>query len=189
MKRVARIRKELYYANQKLNKLNESLNDTNVRLEDSNEIKEKYIAYSFDLCSNYIDKIESLKNNLNKKVQTKKIDEVAKILSSNELLSNELKEFYYNFDNMFLGIYPTFVEEFNQLLSESEKIKVKQGELLSPELRIFALIRLGIIDSNKIAGYLHYSLSTIYNYRTKIKNKSAVPRDEFEERVMKIGTI
>jgi len=187
MKRVARIRKELYQANQRLNKLNENLNETNIRLEESNDIKVKYIAYSFDLCSNYIDKIEGLKNSLNKKIQTRRMDEVARILSSNELISKELKDFYHNFDNMFLGIYPTFIDDFNKLLISTDKIKVKHGELLSPELRIFALVRLGISDSNKIASYLHYSLSTIYNYRTKIKNKSAVPREEFEDWVMKIG--
>lgn len=189
MKRVAKIRKELYHANQDLSKLNDDLHQVNISLGDANNIKEKYIAYSFDLCSNYIDKIEKFKNSLNKRFQTKKIDDIAKILSSDDLISNELKEFYHNFDKMFLGIYPTFVEEFNSLLSCDEKLKIKEGELLSPELRIFALIRLGIKDSTRIASYLHYSMSTIYNYRTKVKSKSNIPRDEFEDQVMLIGNI
>lgn len=189
MKRVAKIRKELYRANLALNKLNNDLHQVNIALEDANNIKERYIAYSFDLCSNYIDKIEKFKNSLNKRFQTKKVDDIARMLSSDELISNELKEFYHNFDRMFLDIYPTFVEEFNSLLIDDQNLKIKEGDLLSPELRIFALIRLGIKDSTRIASYLHYSMSTIYNYRTKVKSKSNIPRDEFEDHVMLIGNI
>lgn len=189
MKRVAKIRKELYVVNKNLSNLNEDLHSVNLNLEEANHVKEQYITYSFDLCSNYIDKIEKFKNSLNKRFQTKKIDDMAKILASDELISSELKEFYNNFDKMFLGIYPTFVEDFNQLLIPDKSIKVKEGELLSPELRIFALIRLGIKDSSRIANYLHYSMSTIYNYRTKIKGRSDIPREQFEDYVMKIGSI
>lgn len=188
VKRLAKIKRTLYYANQELNGLNNNLLNTNEHLDESNKIKENYIAYSFDLCSNYIKKIEDFNNLLYKKVQLRKFDEIAKILSSHDIVSNELKEFYNNFDNMFLGIYPTFVDDFNKLLLPEEQIKLKSGESLTPELRIFALIRLGINDSSRIANYLHYSLSTIYNYRTKMRNKAAVPRDEFENYVMRIAT-
>ena len=99
----------------------------------------------------------------------------------------ELKEFYANFDNTFLQLFPTFVEDFNTLLAEGEQIYPKANERMSTELRIFALIRLGITDSVKIAQFLRYSVTTIYNYRTKVRNKAAGDRDQLEQEVMKIG--
>ena len=112
-----------------------------------------------------------------------------KTLKSTAFVDNELEELYKNFDNIFLSLYPTFVEDFNTLLISEEQVVLKPGELLNTELRIFALIRLGITDSVKIASFLRYSLSTIYNYRTKARNKAAVLRDEFENLVMRIGII
>ena len=103
-------------------------------------------------------------------------------------MDNELMEFYKNFDQSFLRLYPDFVYEFNNLLLDEEKIGLKKDELLNTELRIFALIRLGIDNSAKIAELLHYSANTIYNYRAKIKNKAKVSRNDFENRVKKIGT-
>ena len=89
----------------------------------------------------------------------------------------------------FLHLYPNFVEDFNNLLVEQERFVLKPNELLNVELRIFALVRLGISDSSKIAKFLRYSANTIYSYRTRVRNKSLVPRDEFELMVMKIGDI
>lgn len=117
------------------------------------------------------------------------MEDLYKMLKSTAFVDNELEDLYKNFDNIFLNIYPTFVQDFNSLLIREEQVVLKPGELLNTELRIFALIRLGITDSVKIAGFLRYSLSTIYNYRTKARNKAAVSRDEFENMVMKIGTI
>ena len=93
-----------------------------------------------------------------------------------------------NFDKTFLLLFPNFIGDFTSLLTDTDDIKLKQGELMNTELRIFALIRLGISDSGKISEFLRYSLSTIYNYRTKLRNKSLGPRDEFEANVMRIGT-
>ena len=104
-----------------------------------------------------------------------------------EFIEEELKEFYANFDNTFLQLFPTFVEDFNTLLAEGEQIYPKVNERMSTELRIFALIRLGITDSVKIAQFLRYSVTTIYNYRTKVRNKAAGDRDQLEQEVMKIG--
>ncbi len=106
------------------------------------------------------------------------------------MIDQELKELYKLFDNIFLHLYPNFVEEFNSLLLEEEQFNLKPNELLNVELRIFALIRLGITDSSRIANFLHYSVNTIYNYRTRVRNKAAVPpRDKFESLVRKIGVI
>lgn len=198
MKRVARIRKELYRTNVKLNELNDELQGTNsqlhivnkelseanTNLSEANQIKEAYIGHFLDLCSTYINKLEKYQNTLNKKAVEKKLDELYKMLKSSDMINNELKELYENFDNIFLHLYPNFVEEFNSLLLDEEKFVLKPNELLNVELRIFALIRLGITDSSKIASFLHYSANTIYSYRTRVRNKAAVPRDDFENRVM-----
>lgn len=203
MKKITRIRKELDHTNLKLNELNrdlqltvDQLNKTNKKLSEvndelseSNEIKETYIGHFLDLCSTYINKLEKYQNTLNNKAAERKLDELFRILKSHDMIDQELKELYKLFDNIFLHLYPNFVEEFNSLLLEEERFVLKANELLNVELRIFALIRLGITDSSRIANFLHYSANTIYNYRTRVRNKAAVPRDKFESLVMKIGVI
>jgi len=196
MKKVSRIRAELYETSQKLAELNKDITEANnryqernVQLLESNHIKEEYIAHFFNLCSAYINKLENYRVILNKKATAKQFDEIYKMLKSTTLVDNELEELYKNFDIIFLNLYPTFVKDFNALLINEEQIVLKQGEVLNTELRIFALIRLGITDSIKIAAFLRYSLSTIYNYRTRARNKAVVSRNDFEEMVMKIGLI
>ncbi|MNE44367.1 hypothetical protein D3C80_1385890 [compost metagenome] len=196
MKKVTRIKEELFVTNEKLAQLNkeisstnEQLNERNAELSESNHIKEEYIAHFFDLCSTYINKLEGYRKELNKKVSDKKLEELFKMLKSTKVVDNELEELYNNFDSIFLNLYPTFVNDFNSFLIPDEQVVLKQGELLNTELRIFALIRLGITDSVKIAAFLRYSLSTIYNYRTKARNKAIVSRDEFEKMVARIGSI
>ena len=196
MKKVSRIRGELYETSHKLAELNKDITETNSQLQErnaqlseSNHIKEEYIAHFFSLCSAYINKLENYRIILNKKATAKQFDEIYKMLKSTTLVDNELEELYKNFDIIFLNLYPTFVKDFNDLLIKEEQIVLKQGELLNTELRIFALIRLGITDSVKIAAFLRYSLSTIYNYRTRARNKAAVSRNDFEEMVIKIGII
>lgn len=195
MKKVSRIRTELFETSQKLAELNKDITETNsqlqesnLQLSESNLVKEEYIAHFFSLCSTYINKLENYRIILNKKATAKQFDEIYKILKSTTLVDNELEELYKNFDIIFLNLYPTFVKDFNTLLIPEEQIVLKQNELLNTELRIFALIRLGITDSVKIAAFLRYSLSTIYNYRTRARNKAAVSRNDFEEMVMKIGS-
>jgi DNA-binding NarL/FixJ family response regulator len=114
--------------------------------------------------------------------------ELKRELSKNDLVDEELVYFYEMFDNAFLRLYPNFVSEFNSLLEEDARIELKKDEKLNTELRIFALIRLGINDSSKIAALLRYSVNTIHNYRAKVKNKACVSREEFEERIKKIGS-
>jgi len=196
MKKVTRIKEQLSktteqleLSNSEITKTNEKLQFLNQQLSESNQIKEEYIAYFFDTCSAYINKLEDYRKNLNKKAKDNQLDELFKTLRSNTLIENELEELYRNFDQIFLNLYPSFVTDFNSLLIPEEKIVMKKGELLNTELRIFALIRLGITDSVKIAAFLRYSLSTIYNYRTKTRNKAAESRDLFENRVANIGEI
>ena len=108
------------------------------------------------------------------------------MVRSHEMLDAGLKDLYDNFDSAFLQLFPGFVEQFNALLRPEERIVLRPGELLNTELRIFALIRLGISDSSQIAEFLHYSANTIYNYRARVKGRAAVAREDFEKRVMEI---
>lgn len=208
IKKLSRARKELHEVNIKLKELNQNLSlaneqqkelnydlqnansrlaDLNRELCEANHIKEEYIGHFLDLCSTYIDKLEDYRKLVNRKVSSGQIDDLFKLSKSSRIIDAELKEFYMNFDTTFLKLYPNFVQEFNALLAEGEQFTIRKGDLLNTELRIFALIRLGINDSSKIANFLRYSAQTIYNYRTKVKNKAAGSREEFEENVMKIG--
>jgi len=201
MKRVNRVRRELFELNQKLQVLNQQLNTANDELHttnsevlsmnselaETNHIKEAYIGEFLNLCSLYIDKLEKYQISLNKMVMAKKIEELKQMLKSRDMIDHEVRELYATFDHVFLHLYPNFVEDFNALLVADMQVVLKPNEVLSPELRIFALIRLGITDSAKIARFLHYSTNTIYTYRTKFRNKAAVPREDFDELVTKIG--
>ncbi|MDR1341720.1 MAG: DUF6377 domain-containing protein [Prevotellaceae bacterium] len=191
--RVSRIRRKLYDTNVTMRQMNQSMlraNDElqklNARLQEANRVKEEYIAQFFDMCSAYIDKWEDYRKALNRKAIAHRYDELARMLRYNTIVDEERKKFYETFDSIFLHLYPCFVEEFNTLLAPDKQFAPKQGEALSTELRIFALIRLGICDSMKIASFLRYSSSTVYNYRTQIRNR-AISRDDFEQNVMKIG--
>ncbi len=180
---------KLQNLNQDLNQANDKLKHLNETLSESNRVKEEYIGLYLSICSSYIDKIETLKNTVSKEITKGQVAQLLAYTKSTALIDKEVKDFYNNFDNTFLHLYPNFVEEFNALLLPEERIELKFGELLNTELRIFALIRLGITDSSKIAGLLRYSVNTIYNYRAKIKNKSAVPRNDLEDFVAKIGGV
>ncbi|MFC5681886.1 DUF6377 domain-containing protein [Flavobacterium sp. MAHUQ-51] len=195
MKKLSKAKKEISLANaqflelnKELNSFNEKLNETNITLQEANLVKEIYIGRYMDQCSVYIRKLDEYRRKLNVIVSSGKTVELVKAVKSKEFIDIELKEFYHNFDKTFLLLFPNFIEEFSSLLSDTDDIKLKHGELMNTELRIFALIRLGISDSVKIAEFLRYSLSTIYNYRTKLRNKALGPRDEFEANVMQIGT-
>lgn len=181
------IKRQLSHTNGQLMHLNDELQEKNSQLSDSNAIKEQYIARFFDLCSMYIDKMEEYRKSLNKLAQNRKMDELFKQLKSTTMMENELDELYKNFDAVFLNLYPTFVADFNALLVEDERVVLKQEDLLNKELRIYALLRLGITDNIKIASFLRCSLSTVYNYRTKARNKAAISREDFEKMVMRIG--
>ena len=123
---------------------------------------------------------------VNKKITAGQTEELLKMVRSHEAMDAGLKELYHHFDTAFLNLFPDFVEKFNQLLLPEARIVLRKGELLNTELRIFALIRLGIDDSSQIAEFLRYSVNTIYNYRAKVKNKARISREDFEIRLMQI---
>lgn len=194
MKKVAAARREVIDANKRLKELNDELHLSNAQLKEANHsiaensyLKEEYIGRYMDQCSVYLEKIDNYRRSLGKIAATGNVEELYKNIKSSKFIEGELKEFYTNFDNTFLQLFPTFVEDFNALLADDEQISLKAGERMNTELRIFALIRLGITDSVKIAQFLRYSVTTIYNYRTKVRNKAAGDRDLLEQEVMTIG--
>ena len=178
---------ELESFNAKLHSMNNELKARNLEVAEANHIKEEYIAYFLDQCSKYIVKLDNYRKMVYKKLNEKQYDELLKTTRDNTLKDTESKELFANFDTMFINLFPDFLDRFNELLVEDEQIVLKKEEVLNTELRIYALIRLGICDSSKIANFLGYSVNTIYNYRTKMKNKSRVSRDDFELHVKKIG--
>lgn len=193
IKKLSAARNHLQTANNQLNALNEELKEmnhclsaTNAELSESNQIKEEYIARFIKLCSTYINRLDAYRRMVNKKISAGQIAELLKITRSQDALDEELEELYANFDTAFLHLFPDFVKKFNELLLDNEQIILKKNELLNTELRIFALIRLGIEDSSQIAEFLRYSVNTIYNYRAKVKNKARGSREDFEDLVRKI---
>ena len=194
MKKVAAARREVIDANKRLKELNDELHLSNAQLKEANHsiaensyLKEEYIGRYMDQCSVYLEKMDNYRRSLGKIAATGNVEELYKNIKSSKFIEGELKEFYTNFDNTFLQLFPTFVEDFNALLADDEQISLKAGERMNTELRIFALIRLGITDSVKIAQFLRYSVTTIYNYRTKVRNNAAGDRDLLEQEVMTIG--
>lgn len=180
---------ELSKAKDMLADVNIKLNDANNKLSESNYVKEEYIGYVFSICSSYISKLEEYRKNISRKLKAGHIDDVRMITSNTTIVHSELKKFYNSFDAIFLNVYPDFVDDFNSLLREEERIILKEGELLNTELRIYALVRLGINDSVKISEFLHCSPQTVYNNRFKTRNKAMIPKDEFDERVRFLGKI
>ena len=186
-KGLQKVNERLFSLNEELEEVNRHLRSTNLELSESNLIKEAYIARFFKLCSVYVDRLQAYRKLVNKKLQRGQVAELLKMTHlSNDIVTVEVQELYANFDSAFLHLFPNFVESLNALLLPDEQIVLKPDELLNTELRIFALIRLGIKDSSQIAELLHYSVNTIYNYRSRVKTKARVSRDDFEDLVAKI---
>ena len=177
---------DLAESNEKLTNANAKVTSVNSQLNESNQIKEAYIGRFLALCSDYVDRMDKERKQASKLVKAHKIDELSKLLRSTEQKDKDVEELYGYFDKTFLNIFPTFVENFNALLKPEYRVEVESGTL-NTTLRIFALIRLGIDDSSKIASFLHYSVNTIYNYRARTKNGCLGDRDSFEEEVKKLG--
>ncbi|MGL4853512.1 MAG: DUF6377 domain-containing protein [Phocaeicola sp.] len=189
MGKMSRIKREVSIINTRLINLNKLLNESNSKLTEANRVKEQYIAQFFELCSDYIDKMENNRKIRYKLIVNRKIEELTMLLKSTTNIKNEAEELFRNFDSIFLGLYPTFVAEFNALLNPEEQIVLKADDLLNRELRIYALLRLGITDNFKIASFLRCSMSTVYNYRTRARNKAIISRDDFEDSILRIGSI
>lgn len=211
MRSLKRSRRELHKANDELHsrvgelqEVRSRLNEANARLEENyssarkgvealtltNEAREKMICDLFSICSNNISKIDDFRRQVSRRIVAGRYDEAYELVKSPEMTQSELREFYANFDRIFLQIYPDFVDDFNTLLRPDERIvpTPRGDEKLTTELRIYALVRLGINDSVKISRFLHLSSQTVYNTRMRTRNKSDVPKGEFTAAVQRLGT-
>jgi DNA-binding NarL/FixJ family response regulator len=159
-----------------------------MELSQTNLAKEKYIADVFAICSNYISKIDDFRKDIYRKLLAGQYDELRNLTKTPELSQAEIKELHRTFDKIFLGIYPDFVHDFNTLLRPEEQIELHKGDLLNTELRIYALVRLGLTDSTAIAKFLHCSVQTVYNTRQRTRAKAIDSTQKFAERVRNLGT-
>ena len=178
---------QLNEAVERLNKANAELKEAYLKIEENSRLKEAYIGKYMDQCMMQIDSIDTYRKSLLKLATSGKNEELKNRLKATDTVDDRLKGFYQNFDNTFLDLFPNFVDNFNALLLPEEAIQPKRKGTLNTELRIFALIRLGITDSDKIARFLRYSVTTIYNYRTKVRNKARGDRSLLEEAVRTLG--
>ena len=178
---------QLSSLNNQLSSLNSQLTTLNSQLSEANRVKDEYVGRFLRLCSIYIDRLEDIRKKVIKRVKNKQYAELVELTRSAEFSNKESNELYANFDTAFLQLFPTFVADFNALLKPESRIAQSDNNTLNTPIRIFALIRLGISDSSKIAEFLHYSVNTIYNYRANIKNGAIGDRAEFEDKVKTIG--
>ncbi|GFI38523.1 hypothetical protein ED328_05265 [Muribaculaceae bacterium Isolate-001 (NCI)] len=172
-----------------LSTFNDQLKVFNKQLQETNRSREQYVNLFLNLCAGYIDKYNRLQLTVTSKVKAGQYNELQKLLQANSRPSEaELREVFFNFDTAFLRLYPDFIKNVNTLLQPDKAICPKSSELLNANLRILALIRMGITDSTKIATLLFYSQQTIFNRRTEMRNR-AINRDSFEKEIMDICPI
>lgn len=176
-------------ANRRLTALNEQLHALNSKLHENVRIKDEYIGYGFNLNSEYIERIEGIYRLVNRKVTVGQSEELKSLLNMSDI-KVEKRKMLQEFDRSFLRLFPTFMEQYRELFPpDDDTLDDVADGIMTPEMRIFALIRLGITDNNNIARFLNYSVNTINTYKTKAKKRSVVANDEFEERIMHIKSV
>lgn len=173
-------------ARNELKLMNEDLMSLNVKLSEVDRIKENYIGSFLNLYSEYISKLDVYRKQVSKYVKNNQMNALLKLSESKQMIDEELEIFNKNFDNSFLHLHPDFVDSINKLLEDDKRVVVSESNKLNTELRILALIKLGITSSSKIAKILRYSVNTIYNYRAALKN-AAKDKSTFEDLVKKIN--
>ena len=179
---------ELKDSNNELKDSNKALRNSNDELENTNTKRELMANAFIMLCYQYIERLESQRKLVIRKIRANQQNELLSILSSSKLSTEENQNFLSQFDKIFLSLYPSFVNELNSLLIPEAQIELKEDNKLTPSLRVAALVRLGVTESPKIAGILSYSLQTIYNYRSTLKN-SAIDKEHFEENLQKLCSV
>lgn len=177
--------KKVRLANKMIGERNQELEETNRMLSEANKIKTEYIGKSFYVSADYFTKLEKLYSSIERKLIARQYDDIRRSLSEKSL-ARERENMYDNFDETFLHLFPHFIEKYNALFEEGDRKAATDKNALTKEMRIFALIRLGVNDSERIAHFLGYSVNTINTYKTRVKNKSIVNNDEFEQRIMEI---
>lgn len=171
-----------------LGEMNDKLSEANKGLSDTNHHREALVKIFINLCTKYIDRMKNYQKLVKRKIKANQTSELLSTLSSTRISEEDAQLFLGNFDKAFLNLYPNFVDELNTLLQPDTQLKLSMPNSLSPELRIYALIRLGVKDSSEIANLLFYSPQTIYNYRSALKNK-ALNKDTFDNDVLQLCTV
>lgn len=179
---------ELKDSNNELKDSNKALRNSNDELENTNAKRELMANAFIMLCYQYIERLDNQRKLVIRKIKANQQKELLSILSSSKRGTEESQNFFSQFDKIFLSLYPSFVNELNSLLIPKAQIELKEDNELTPSLRVAALVRLGVTESPKIAGILSYSLQTIYNYRSTLKN-SAIDKDHFEENLQKLCSV
>ncbi len=176
--------------NELLKEANDNLQKYISMLQEANQIKESYLSRYMDMCVEYIEGLERYRSQLRQTAKSGGFEKIMENLRSGNYIKKELQEFYSQFDSTFLSLFPDFVEQFNMMLKPECRIEDRSSEkVLSTELRVMALIRLGVHDSAKISRFLRRSISTVYNYRAKMRNSALSDRDDLEKQVMSIGRL
>lgn len=185
-KEIEERNKEIEERNRLIQEKNDELNETLARLRESNKIKDEYIGYGFYVHAEYIRKLESLYNMVDRKLMARQYDDLQKNLKHSDI-RKEKESMHESFDRIFLRLFPDFISKYKELFPEDDaKNAESNGHTLTSEMRIFALIRLGITDIGNIALFLNYSVNTVNTYKTKAKNRSLVANEEFERAIMRI---
>ena len=171
---------------EQLANVNEQLKQTYSELQLSDKMKEEYLTRYLNRCRDYLDRMDEDRRMAWRMLKDHQTDELMKHLKSDARTKGEQEHFFEDFDAAFLAIFPDFIRSFNALLRPGEEVLPKVENRLTTELRIFALIRLGVTDTARIAHFMNNSTATIYNYRSKVRNRSKGNPDEFEAQVSKI---
>lgn len=179
---------ELTQVQKKISKQNIELLQINEKLKETHRIKDEYIGYFFSTNSTYLEKMEEYRKQVARKVRNRQFEELIELANSSDM-RKEREDMFALFDQIFMKLFPDFVNRYNQLFNEEDRVIIKPAGILTPEIRIFALIRLGITDSERIAQFLDFSLSTVKNYKTKVKNRSVIPNESFEQKIMEIESV
>lgn len=180
--RLSEERQELARKNAELEALQRELSQVNHNLMQSSKIKEQYLGYLFNLCSEYIMSLDKYRAQLAQRIKSGKVRDLNAMLAPSAV-SEHLQNFYGEFDSIFLDIYPDFITKINELFEDGYRLEPRQGEKLSPELRIYALVRLGITESIQIATFLNYSTQTVYNYRSRVRQHARPGLGSFAQAV------
>lgn len=186
LKKISKVRNDLNTSNALLSGYNEEIKNVNEKLRESNDkllqantIKEKYLAYFIQQCFVYINDMDEYRRRIKKAIMRGETQEALDLAASGDLFEKKLNDLYETFDRTFLDIFPDFVTSFNRMLQDDKQIVCKENELLTTEIRIYALIKLGVTDYKDIARFLRCSINTVYNYRAKINGKLKVSKEEF----------
>ena len=171
--------------NDQLSEMNNQLTELNQQLIETNIKRETYLRLFMDISAAYISKLADYRKLVSRKIKANQAADLLKSLNTHKMEEEETQMFYNRFDKAFMELYPGFVTELNKLLLPESQLEVPTTHTLTTEIRIYALMRLGVTDSQEIATLLHYSTQTIYNYKSGMRAK-AINRDTFESDVNRL---